>query len=56
LAARGFLIYPGKLSQAESFRIGCIGAIEPADFPQLLMAIGEVVGEMKDMGLAEGRT
>jgi len=56
LAARGFLIYPGKLSQAESFRIGCIGAIEPADFRQLLMAIGEVVGEMKDMGLAEGRT
>jgi 2-aminoethylphosphonate-pyruvate transaminase len=56
LAARGFLIYPGKLSQAESFRIGGIGAIEPADFRQLRMAIGEVVGEMKDMGLAEGRT
>jgi 2-aminoethylphosphonate-pyruvate transaminase len=59
LAARGFLIYPGKLSQAESFRIGCIGcigAIEPADFRRLLTAIGEVVGEMKDVGLAEGRT
>jgi 2-aminoethylphosphonate-pyruvate transaminase len=48
LAGRGFLIYPGKLSRAESFRIGCIGAIEPADFRRLLGAIGEVVAAMKD--------
>ena len=47
LAERGFLIYPGNLSHAESFRIGCIGAIEPADFRRLLIAIREVVGEMK---------
>ncbi len=37
LAERGFLIYPGKLSHAEGFRIGCIGAIEPADFRRLLI-------------------
>jgi 2-aminoethylphosphonate-pyruvate transaminase len=47
LAEREFLIYPGKLSHAEGFRIGCIGATEPADFRSLLIAIREVVGEMK---------
>ena len=45
LAARGFIIYPGKLTQAESFRIGCIGALEPADFDRLVAAIGEVVAD-----------
>jgi 2-aminoethylphosphonate-pyruvate transaminase len=47
LAERGFLIYPGKLSHAEGFRIGCIGAIQLADFRPPLIAIREVVGEMK---------
>jgi 2-aminoethylphosphonate-pyruvate transaminase len=39
LADRGFLIYPGKLTQAESFRIGCIGALDRRDFERLLEAI-----------------
>ncbi len=47
LAERGFLIYPGKLAKAESFRIGCIGAIEPADFRRLLEAVREVVDAMR---------
>jgi 2-aminoethylphosphonate-pyruvate transaminase len=45
LAARGFIIYPGKLSKAPSFRIGCIGAVEPADFHRLLAAIGGIMAE-----------
>jgi len=45
LAARGFLIYPGKLTQAESFRIGCIGAIGRAEFERLLRAVEEVLGK-----------
>ena len=49
LAARGFVIYPGKLSKAASFRIGCIGAVEPADFYRLLAAIGDI---MKESGRA----
>ncbi|HMA51527.1 MAG TPA: 2-aminoethylphosphonate--pyruvate transaminase, partial [Magnetospirillaceae bacterium] len=49
LAARGFVIYPGKLSKAPSFRIGCIGAVEPADFRRLLAAIGDI---MKESGRA----
>jgi len=42
LAARGFVIYPGKLSKAESFRIGCIGAIDAADFRRLLAAVEDI--------------
>ncbi len=47
LAGRGFLIYPGKLSRADSFRIGCIGAIDSGDFQRLLTAVADIVGEMK---------
>ncbi len=52
LAARGFVIYPGKLTAAESFRIGCIGALEPADFENLVAAIAEIMAEL---GLPQGR-
>ena len=45
LAERGFLIYPGKLTRAASFRIGCIGALDRRDFKRLLVAVGEVVGQ-----------
>jgi 2-aminoethylphosphonate-pyruvate transaminase len=51
LAARGFIIYPGKLTGAPSFRIGCIGALEPADFERLVAAIAAV---LQEFGLAEG--
>ena len=43
LAERGFLIYPGKLTQAQSFRIGCIGAVDRGVFERLLQAVAEVV-------------
>ena len=43
LAARGFLIYPGKLTQAETFRIGCIGALDRRDFDRLLVAVAETL-------------
>jgi 2-aminoethylphosphonate-pyruvate transaminase len=42
LAARGFIIYPGKLTKAASFRIGCIGAVTPADFERLIEAVAEI--------------
>ena len=45
LAARGFIIYPGKLTKSESFRIGCIGALEPEDFDRLVAAIGDMMAE-----------
>jgi 2-aminoethylphosphonate-pyruvate transaminase len=36
LHARGIVIYPGKLTRTPSFRIGCIGAIGPADMKRAL--------------------
>jgi 2-aminoethylphosphonate-pyruvate transaminase len=48
LAARGFVIYPGKLTRAESFRIGCIGALTPADFERLLVAVDAVMQDAMD--------
>ena len=39
LHARGIVIYPGKLTRAPSFRIGCIGAITPNDMRRALREI-----------------
>ena len=39
LHARGIVIYPGKLTQEASFRIGCIGAVDADDMRR---AVGEV--------------
>lgn len=44
LSDRGFIIYPGKISQADLFRIGTIGRLFPADLAQLVHAIGQVLG------------
>jgi 2-aminoethylphosphonate-pyruvate transaminase len=43
LADRGFVIYPGNVSQAPCFRIGTIGQIFPADVEELLRAIEMVM-------------
>jgi 2-aminoethylphosphonate-pyruvate transaminase len=45
LCARGFVIYPGKLTHADTFRIGCIGDLAPPDFERLLGAMGEIMAE-----------
>jgi len=46
LRARGFVIYPGKLSQADCFRIGTIGHINEKNMGDLVATIGEVLGEI----------
>jgi 2-aminoethylphosphonate-pyruvate transaminase len=43
LADRGYLIYPGKLTRADTFRVGCIGAITPGDFEGLLAAMDGIL-------------
>lgn len=45
LSDRGFVIYPGKLSKRDAFRIGNIGQIFPDDIKNLLIAIQEVLLE-----------
>lgn len=45
LHRRGYIIYPGKVSQAETFRIASIGRIDADDMRGLLRAVREVVDE-----------
>ncbi|OZG70954.1 2-aminoethylphosphonate--pyruvate transaminase [Hahella sp. CCB-MM4] len=47
LKKRGFVIYPGKLTQMDSFRIGCIGQIDTPEVSRLLSAIQEVLSVMQ---------
>jgi 2-aminoethylphosphonate-pyruvate transaminase len=42
LKARGFVIYPGKVTKVNTFRIGTIGEVYPDDIRRLLSAIEEV--------------
>ncbi|NIA67327.1 2-aminoethylphosphonate--pyruvate transaminase [Pelagibius litoralis] len=46
LKAKGFIIYPGKLTVVDSFRIGCIGRLDTAVMHQLVVAVGEALNEM----------
>jgi len=49
--ARGFILYPGKLTQLETFRVGCIGAIGPDILKE---AVAAVAGAMRELGIASG--
>jgi len=46
LKERGYVIYPGKLTVADSFRIGCIGRLCPKDMRGALAAVAEALAEM----------
>src|SRR4051812_26892005 len=47
----GFILYPGKLTERETFRVGCIGAIGPE---AMKAAVAAVAATMKDLGIASG--
>jgi 2-aminoethylphosphonate-pyruvate transaminase len=44
--ARGYILYPGKLTQVETFRVGCIGAIDSNEMRNVVAAIGATLKEM----------
>jgi 2-aminoethylphosphonate-pyruvate transaminase len=46
MSEKGFLIYPGKLSHAECFRIGHVGRLKTSDVRGLMSAIKFVLKEM----------
>ncbi len=46
LKDRGYVIYPGKLTVADSFRIGCIGRLNADDMRGALAAVREILTEM----------
>jgi 2-aminoethylphosphonate-pyruvate transaminase len=52
LRAKGYVIYPGKLTVAPSFRIGCIGRLGSAEMQGALAAIRATLGEM---GVVSGK-
>jgi 2-aminoethylphosphonate-pyruvate transaminase len=60
LSERGFIIYPGKLTQVDTFRIGNIGRLFPEDLEQLVQAIRAVLVELgcetplQKSGLSQG--
>jgi len=43
---RGFILYPGKLTAVDTFRVGCIGAIGADILKQAVAAIADVLREM----------
>lgn len=46
VANKGYILYPGKISQADTFRIGSIGRLFEADMRAVVYAIGEAIEEM----------
>ena len=48
--ARGFILYPGKLTQVETFRVGCIGAIGSNEMRQAVAAVADA---LREMGIAD---
>ena len=47
LSDKNFLIYPGKLTIVDTFRIGCIGNLSEKDMHNTIAAIKEVVQELQ---------
>ncbi len=46
MKARGFIIYPGKLTRVDSFRIGCIGQLDEAVMTRVVDAARTALEEM----------
>ena len=51
---RGFILYPGKLTAVDTFRVGCIGAIGPDTLKRAVAAIAGVLGDMGVRRVARG--
>jgi len=51
MAVRGFLLYPGKLTELNCFRMGCIGRL---DEDVMLAAVDAVAGTLHEMGVPDG--
>ncbi|MEX3924747.1 2-aminoethylphosphonate--pyruvate transaminase [Paraburkholderia sp. BR10936] len=49
MKAQGFIIYPGKLTSVESFRVGCIGALDETVMRRVVAACGEA---LRTLGVA----
>ena len=43
---RGYILYPGKLTQLETFRVGCIGAIDDNEMRNVVTAISQSLASL----------
>jgi 2-aminoethylphosphonate-pyruvate transaminase len=43
---RGYILYPGKLTQVETFRVGCMGHFGEAGIPGAVAAIADTLKAM----------
>ena len=52
---RGYILYPGKLTQLETFRVGCIGHFGDAGIPGAVAAVADALQAMgvKQISVAE---
>ena len=55
LKARGYVIYPGKLTVADSFRIGCIGRLNADHMRGVVAAVREILADMNVRRLAPAK-
>ncbi|UEL26407.1 2-aminoethylphosphonate--pyruvate transaminase [Pseudomonas fluorescens] len=44
--AEGFILYPGKLTEVETFRVGCIGHVDAAEMHAAVAAIAQALQAM----------
>jgi 2-aminoethylphosphonate-pyruvate transaminase len=44
--ARGYILYPGKLTQVETFRVGCIGAIDGNEMRNVVSAVAAALADL----------
>ena len=51
---RGYILYPGKLTQVETFRVGCIGAIDANEMRNVVSAVEATLDEMGIRQVAPG--
>ena len=47
---KGFILYPGKLTQVETFRVGCIGAIGS---DEMRLAVNAMRDTLREMGIRQ---
>ena len=46
--ARGYVLYPGKLTTVETFRVGCMGQLGSAG---MRGAVAAIAGGLQDLGI-----
>ena len=44
--SRGYILYPGKLTSIETFRVGCIGQLGERGMAGAVEAVAEVLAEL----------